>query len=108
MAQSKVRVLGNGDEFVLVGEVHKALCAVNTLAKMICVLEPEQIVRCYILTKGMHYKLCIDTWQELASSIRNSLQILESSMFDQGLVNTINDNEFDEACKKVFDELIKK
>jgi hypothetical protein len=108
MAQSNVRVLRNADECVLVGEVHKALCAVNTLAKMICILEPEDIVRCYVLTKHTHLQMGIHTWQQLASSIRNSLSILESSVFDQALINTINDNEFDEACKKIFDELIKK
>lgn len=107
MAQSKVRVLGNTNECVLVGDVHKALCAVNTLAKMICILEPEDIVRCYVLTKDTHLQMGIHTWQQLASSIRNSLSILESEMFDKGLVNTINDNEFDEACKKIFGELIK-
>ena len=106
MAKQQVRVLGNSDECVLVGEVHKALCAVNTLAKMICVLEPEEIVRCYVITMNSSLKCMIDTWQDLAKMIRRSLAILESSMFDQGLVNTINDNEFDDACKKIFEELI--
>lgn len=80
----------------------------NTLAKIVATLEPEQIVKAFLLSQNVHN--CIEyDFAENANELHEKMkwifeELNNSTVFDPSIWRTIVDSEMTDACRNVHEE----